>query len=128
MPVTPKTYRDLIVWQRAIGYVTNIYRASHNWPRDEAFGLTTQIRRCAVSIPSNIAEGSARRSYGDYSRFLNIALGSLFELQTQLKIARNLDYMDELKYGELFGQSREIEAMLSKLIQRVNESKKTPAP
>jgi four helix bundle protein len=126
MPATPKTYRDLIVWQKAMKLVTAIYQASRLWPRDELYGLTGQIRRSAISIPSNIAEGSARRSRGDYARFLNIAIGSLFELQTQLEIARNLGYLDSNPFDALFRDSREIEAMLAKLAQRVAESAKTP--
>jgi four helix bundle protein len=122
----PKIYRDLIVWQRAMQLVTQIYQASKAWPRQETYGLTAQIRRCAISIPSNIAEGFARRSQGDYLRFLNIAMGSLFEFQTQLEVARNLGFIDGLKFNELFQISREIEAMLAKLIQRVAESAKTP--
>jgi len=106
--------------------VTEIYLASKTWPREETYGLTAQIRRCAVSVPSNIAEGFARRSQGDYLRFLNIAMGSLFEFQTQLEVARNLSFIDELKFNELFQISREVEAMSAKLIQRVAESAKTP--
>jgi four helix bundle protein len=128
MPVTPKTYRDLIVWQQAMKLITDVYAASRSWPREELYGLTAQIRRCAISIPSNIAEGSARRSFGDYVRFLNIAIGSLFELQTQLEVARNLGHLDAQKFAVLFRNSREIEAMLVKLARRVAESAKTPAP
>jgi four helix bundle protein len=122
MANVPKIYRDLIVWQRAMQLVTEIYLASKSWPREESYGLTAQIRRCAISIPSNIAEGFARRSHGDYLRFLNIAMGSLFEFQTQLEVAKNLGFIDEFKFNELFQISREIEAMLTKLIQRIAES------
>jgi four helix bundle protein len=100
MANTPKIYRDLIVWQRAMQLVTEIYQTSKTWPREETYGLTSQIRRCAVSIPSNIAEGFARRSQGDYLRFLNIAMGSLFELQTQLEVAKNIGFIDALKFTE----------------------------
>jgi four helix bundle protein len=120
----PKIYRDLIVWQRAMQLVTKIYLASKTWPREETYGLTAQIRRCAVSVPSNIAEGFARRSHGDYLRFLNIAMGSLFEFQTQLEVAKNLGFIDELTFNELFQISRAIEAMLAKLIRRIAESTK----
>ncbi len=119
MANAPKTYRDLIVWQRAMQLVTEIYLASKTWPREETYGLRAQIRRCAVSIPSNIAEGFARRSQGDYLRFLNIAMGSLFEFQTQLEVAKNLGFIDESKFKESFQISREIEAMLAKLLQRI---------
>jgi four helix bundle protein len=84
-----KTFRDLIVWQKSMVVVTDVYRITGRFPREEMFGLTSQMRRCAVSIPSNIAEGYGRQATGDYICFLQIALGSLYELQTQLEIAHN---------------------------------------
>ena len=81
-----KTFRELIVWQKAMSFVTEVYQVSKQFPKDETFGLTSQIRRSAVSIPSNISEGYGRQGLNDYLRFLNIAMASLFELQTQLEI------------------------------------------
>ena len=116
-----KTYRDLIVWQKAMQFVTNVYAKSASFPQNEQFGLTSQIRRSAVSIPSNIAEGYGRNSTGDYTRFLQIALGSLFEIQTQIEIAFNLNYISENDFQALFDLSREIERMLSSLINKLKK-------
>lgn len=88
-----KTYRDLIIWQKSMTLVTEVYTITTSFPACELYGLTNQMRRCAVSIPSNIAEGYGRNSTGDYKRFLQISVGSLFELQTQLEIAFNLKYI-----------------------------------
>ena len=86
-----KTFRELIVWQKSMSFVTEIYKISKQFPKDENFGLTSQIRRSAVSIPSNISEGYGREGLNDYLRFLNISMASLFELQTQLEISYNLE-------------------------------------
>ena len=115
-----KTYRDLIVWQKSMALVTEIYRVSKSFPNHETYGLITQIRRCAVSIPSNMAEGYGRSSTKDYIRFLKIAAGSLCELQTQIEIALNLQYLDKVNFDKLYEPSREIERMLSSLINKVN--------
>jgi four helix bundle protein len=89
-----RAHERLEVWQNAMQLVELVYAATAGFPADERFGLTTQIRRAAVSIPSNIAEGAARRSSPEYQRFLSIARGSLAEMSTQLQIARRLTYMD----------------------------------
>lgn len=115
-----KTYRDLIVWQKAMALVTVIYLISKKLPRDETYGLISQIRRCAVSIPSNIAEGYGRNSTSDYIRFLHIATGSLYELQTQLEIAFNLEYLKKTDFDKLYESSREIERMLTSLSRKLN--------
>lgn len=99
--------------------VTDIYSATKSFPSDELYGLTSQIRRCSVSIPSNIAEGYGRNSTGDYKRFLHVAAGSLFELQTQLEIAKNLDYTSAELFLKLFDAAREIELMLLSLIRKI---------
>ena len=101
MSGTIKTFRDLLVWQKAMILVTDVYRASSSFPREEQYGLTSQLRRCAVSIPSNIAEGFGRDSTNDYLRFLSIANGSLYESQTQLEIARNLEFFGEQQFTAL---------------------------
>ncbi len=100
--------------------VTEIYRHTKSFPEDERFGLTSQLRRCSISIPSNVAEGYGRNSTQDYIRYLRIANGSLFELQTQLEIARNLSMLPEESFSVLFEMSREIERMLSSLIKKIN--------
>jgi len=101
--------------------VTEIYKVTHSFPRREDYGITSQIRRCAVSIPSNIAEGYGRHSRNEYIRFLQIALGSLFELQTQLEIAANLGYLKKEEFEPLYESTREVERMLSVLIKRLTE-------
>ncbi|MGC4038192.1 MAG: four helix bundle protein [Chitinophagaceae bacterium] len=115
-----KTYRDLIVWQKAMQLVTDIYKSTKSFPSDELYGLTSQLRRCAVSIPSNIAEGYGRNSTGDYKRFLQIAAGSVFELQTQVEIALNLSYINKENFDILFNLAKEVELMLLALIRKIN--------
>lgn len=112
-----RTYRDLVVWQKSIALVTKIYETTKIFPSDEKFGLISQMRRCAVSIPSNIAEGYGRASTSDYIRFLNISRGSLYELETQLEISRNLHFFSEASFSSLEEQTNEIERMLSALIR-----------
>tara|TARA_R110002073_G_scaffold133524_1_gene280939 strand:- start:2644 stop:3057 length:414 start_codon:yes stop_codon:yes gene_type:complete len=118
-----KTFRDLLVWQKSMSFVTEIYKVSKQFPKDENFGLTSQIRRSAVSVPSNISEGYGREGMKDYLRFLNIAMASLFELQTQLEIASNLEYIKREKFDNLYESSREIERMLSSFIRTVKSRK-----
>jgi len=101
--------------------VKNIYRETRGFPREEAFGLTSQMRRCAISIPSNIAEGYGRQQTGDYIRFLRIARGSLFELQTQLEIATDLAFLSKEAHEPLESQAQEIAIMLSSLISKLNK-------
>ena len=116
---TIKTFRDLIVWQKSMDLVTQIYRASGNFAKSEFYGLISQLRRSAVSIPSNIAEGYGRRSTGDYVRFLQIFVGSLYELQTQLEIAKKLEYLTEFEFNGLYENTREIERMLLSLVSKI---------
>jgi four helix bundle protein len=115
-----RTFRDLVVWQKSMTLVTTIYRLTRLFPADEAYGLTSQTRRSAVSIASNIAEGYGRRSTSDYVRFLCIATGSLYELQTQIEIALNLRYLKRAEFVELYESSREIERMLSSLVRKLS--------
>lgn len=114
-----KTYKELIVWQKAIEFVTVVYSVTKNFPKEEIYGLTNQIRRAAVSIPSNIAEGFGRNSKNEFKHFLQIAVGSLFELQTQLEIAKNLEFISNEEFDKVFSLTREIEAMLSSLIRKL---------
>ena len=87
-----KTHKDLDVWNDAMELVTNIYKLTKSFPKDELYGLISQMRRSAVSVPSNIAEGAARKNKAEFIQFLHIALGSLSELETQLIISKNLNY------------------------------------
>lgn len=116
-----KTYRDLIVWKKSMELVTKIYQMTKTFPREEIYGLASQIRRCAISVPSNIAEGYGRKSTDDYLRFLQIAMSSLYELQTQIEIALNLKYLPDNKFQQIYESTREIERMLSSLIRKVGE-------
>nr|BFF38318.1 four helix bundle protein [Tenacibaculum mesophilum] len=118
-----KTFRDLLVWQKSMGFVTEVYKISNDFPKEEVFGLTSQMRRSAVSVPSNISEGFGRQSLGDFIRFLNIEIASLFELQTQLEISSNLAYISKESFDRLYEESREIERMLSSLIRKLKEKR-----
>ena len=89
-----RDYRELVVWQKAMETVTEVYRVTQKFPREETYGLTSQIRRAAVSIPSNIAEGQGRLTRGEFRQFLGQAKGSLAELETQILIAQNLGYIE----------------------------------
>ena len=109
-------YVDLKVWQKAMALVVDVYGVTEVFPRKEQYRLTDQLCRSVVSVPSNIAEGSARRSTKDYVRFSNIAYASLMECETQLRIAHSLHYIDEVTLMRLLQLSREIARMLNALI------------
>ena len=120
------THKDLIVWKKSIDFVTELYSLTSRFPDAERFGLTNQMRRCSVSVPSNIAEGAARRSNKEFVRFLYISLGSASELQTQLVISRNLKFITPEQYEDFNAQLEEISRMISGLIRSV-ESKDSNA-
>jgi four helix bundle protein len=113
-------FKSLIVWQKSVALVTDIYQMTESFPKNEAFGLTSQIRRAAVSIPSNIAEGHSRRSTLDYIQFLKISRGSLAELETQLLISKNLNFISENNFLEINEKLLEIAKMLNSLITKLN--------
>ena len=108
-------YRDLETWQRAMELVKGVYVATRHFPKDEAFGLTSQLRRAAVSIPSNIAEGYGRNSRNELHHFLGQARGSLAELETQLKIAKALDYLSPAAASTLLWGADQLGQMLTAL-------------
>ena len=108
-------YSDLTVWQKAMDLVTDVYKITAIFPSDERFGLSSQTRRAAVSIPSNIAEGHGRKSTGAYINHLSIAVGSLMELETQLQIAVRLNFLAQNDIATLLTQTDEIGKMLSGL-------------
>ena len=110
--MSARDYRDLLVWQKAMDLAKQVYEVSKLFPSTEQFGLTSQIRRSAVSIVSNIAEGQGRETPGDFARFLNIARGSLSELQTQLILAKNLELCDSDKAAPILANSEEVGRML----------------
>ena len=108
-------YTELKVWQKAMDLVTGIYKVTASFPSDERFGLTSQARRAAVSIPSNIAEGHGRKATGAYLNHLSIAYGSLMELETQLQIALRMNFVGEDETTALLTQTNEIGKMLNGL-------------
>ena len=118
------SYRQLVVWQKAIELVLEVYRATQDFPKEEMYGLISQLRRAAVSVPSNIAEGQGRFSTGEFKQFLGHAKGSLFELQTQVVIAQKLGFMKDKVASKLVALSDEVGRMLSGLLSslRVRES------
>ena len=118
-----RSYRDLKVWQKSMLLVSDVYLITRTFPKEEVYGLVSQIRRSAVSIPSNIAEGYGRNSTNDYIRFLQIASGALYELQTQLEISMKLGYLLRDGFERVYEQSREIERMLSSLIKKLSIKK-----
>jgi four helix bundle protein len=114
-----ESYRDLKVWQRSTQLALAIYRLTAVFPRDEVFGLTSQIRRASVSVASNIAEGYGRGTRGEYRQFLCIARGSNLEVQTQLFIARELAYGTQEHLNHSESLSTEVERMLNSLIAKL---------
>ena len=114
-----KSHKDLTVYKTSLDFVVAIYDVTKNFPSDEKFGLTSQLRRSALSIPSNIAEGAARNGSKEFCRFLYISLGSLAEVETQLEISRRLEYFKDNKALE--EQLIYIRRMLLKLIDSLKE-------
>lgn len=102
-----QSYTGIKAWQLSMELVTLIYRLSEKFPQNEMFGLTNQLRRAAVSVPSNIAEGFGRHSNGDFSHFLSIANGSLCEVETQLGIAKNLGFINDESYNFMLAKTLE---------------------
>jgi four helix bundle protein len=117
-----KGYRDLIVWQRAMDLVEDVYRVTEEWPQREMYSLTNQIRRAVVSVPSNIAEGQGRISTKEFAHHVAIASGSLYEVETQVLIAKRLRYMDEQTCDTLIGQSAEVARLLNGLMRSLATS------
>lgn len=114
-----QSYRELIAWQKAMKFVTGIYLATQQFPRSELYGLVNQLRRAAVSVPSNIAEGQARHSQKEFHHFLSLARGSLVEIETQLLISRDLEYFSEEKADGLLAEAQELGRILNGLINSI---------
>ncbi|RIH64104.1 four helix bundle protein [Mariniphaga sediminis] len=108
-------FKELKVWQKAIQLVTKIYSRTSNFPKEEMYGIVSQIRRCAVSIPSNIAEGAGRGGKKEFSHFLDIARGSSFELETQLIISKELGFLNQFNFDNLYSELDEIQKMITGL-------------
>ncbi len=114
-----KSYRELIVWQKGTDLAVDCYRFSGSFPRSETYGLTSQIRRAAVSVPANIAEGYGRGSRKEYLQFLNVAQGSLKELETHAIIAERLSYTTRAQCDRILANADEIGRMLGSLIRKL---------
>ena len=112
-------FKDLLVWQKSVDFVTEIYLITEKFPSNETFGLTSQLRRASVSVPSNSAEGNSRRGTPDTLQFLKIARGSTAEIETQLIIAKNLKFIKEEQFNNLKRQIIEISKMINGLINSI---------
>lgn len=116
-----KSYKDLIVWQKSIELVKEIFRLTSMFPKEETYGIISQMRRAAVSIPSNIAEGSGRRFSNEWKQFYSFAYGSTLELETQLIISRDLEMGAQEQFGKSFNLIEEV----SKMIRTISQNLKT---
>ena len=115
-------FQDLIAWQKAMAFVTAIYRATGDWPREELYGLTSQVRRAAVSIPSNLAEGDGRTGPREFAHHVSIAYGSLCELETQVLIAEQLGYANTDTSERLTAQMMEVRRLVRGLLRSLRGS------
>jgi len=121
-----RSYRDLRVWQKGMDLAAEVYRLSKDWPKEELYGLTSQVRRSAASVPANIAEGYGRQSTASYSQFLKIARGSLKELETHLLLAERIGLVARGNCREVLEQADDLGKMLGGLIKAVE--RKPPKP
>lgn len=113
-------FRELKVWQKSIALVVRIYELTRKFPKEEKYGLVTQMQRAATSIPSNIAEGTGRHTNASFKQFLTIAIGSAHELETQIIISNKLSYLDSINYDSLMKELTEIQKMLYGLHNSLN--------
>lgn len=118
-----KDFRDLDVWCFSHQLTLQAYRATHSFPADERFGLTSQIRRAAASVPANIAEGCGRRGNAEFHRFLQIAMGSASELEYHLLLALDLGYLDAATHASMHESATRVKRMLASLINKVDEAR-----
>ncbi len=114
-------FKELQIWQRAMKLVKKVYDITASFPSEEKYGIVSQIRRCAVSIPSNIAEGAGRRTEKDFARFLSISLGSQFELETQLILTKDLSLISESILDSVTNELNEIQKMTRSLIDKFSK-------
>jgi four helix bundle protein len=115
-----KNYQELNIWKRSVEMAIEIYNTSKNFPKEDLYGLTSQMRRASVSIPSNIAEGFNRYHNKEFRQFLYVNLGSCAEVETQLFIAQRLNYVDQEKASKLIKELGEIGKMINSLIKKIN--------
>ena len=118
------TYRELIAWQKAKKLAVQVCKLAKKFPRDEVYGLTSQVRRSAVSVPSNIAEGQGRVTRGEFIQFLGHARGSLLELQTQLEIAVELEYISQADFDAIEKLANDVRSLLNRLIESLQSKSK----
>lgn len=114
-------YRELIAWQKGIALVTDVYRWTEDFPKSELYGLTSQIRRAAASVPANIAEGQGRLTRGEFKQFLGHARGSLYELETHILVGFNLGYFSERHSAQMFERIHEVGRLLSGLLKSLDQ-------
>jgi four helix bundle protein len=119
-----RDFRQLKVWEKAHALTLAIYRSTASFPREEMYGITSQVRRCSSSVAANIAEGCGRTGNGDFHRFLNIAAGSAAELEYFLLLARDLDFIPSNPYGTLREDVLEIQRMLASLLRKVDSTRR----
>jgi four helix bundle protein len=117
-----RSYRDLIVWQKGMDLVVEVYRLTRGFPDTERFGLATQLQRCACAIPSNLAEGHERRSRGDFRRHVSIARGSLAEVETQLEVARRIGIASDQMVLPISALAGEVGRMLTAMLRSLQRS------
>lgn len=115
-----KTYRDLLIWKRSIDLATKVYKVTEIFPKSEIYGIVSQMRRSAVSISSNIAEGRNRGTRKDFAQFLRIALGSTAELESQTEISKNLNFINQIEYSQIISETNEIGMMLRAIIRKLD--------
>ena len=116
---TPQNFKDLLVWQRGMALAKTVYEMTRDFPSDERFGLVAQMRRCSVSIPSNLAEGQARHTTGEFIQFISHAEGSLAELETQLRLSLELGFCSGTKTEDTLGFMEELRKMLNSLRRKL---------
>lgn len=121
MIVKINSYRNLIVWQKSVALVTDIYTLTKSFPQEEKFGIVSQLNRASVSIPSNIAEGWGRESSKNYLQFLRISRGSLMETETLLEISKNLNYINDSEFKVISDNIEEVSKILQGLIKSIQQ-------
>lgn len=117
------SYKDLVVWQKSVDLVKEVFLLTKYFPKTEVYGIVSQMRRSAVSIPSNIAEGSGRKSRGEWKQFYSIAYGSTLELETQLIISRDLGFTTKIRFEKCFGLIDEVSKMTRTIIKNLDYPK-----
>lgn len=126
--MTTQTYRDLVVWDLAMSVATDVYALTRTWPADERFGLVSQVRRAAASVPSNIAEGHGRHAPAEFRQFLGIARGSLREVETQIELAVRLNYADPQDAKPLLDRCAGLAIKLTRFITTIQGGGRSAKP